>query len=209
MDDEAEARAYAAADFRNVNGRFVHRLLELAGNRRSCRLLDLGCGPGDIPVAIAKERPNWQIYAVDAAEAMLTIARKRGMGLPNLHVQFADAKHLPLSLGKFDVITSNSLLHHVACATTVWRAVLDVANKNALVFFRDLYRPATEQAADQIVRTHAGQESALLQKEFRRSLLSAYTPEEIHAQLKLVGIRRHEIRTINDRHVDIIFRIER
>ena len=31
------------------------------------RVLDVGCGPADIPIAIANARPHWQILAVDAS----------------------------------------------------------------------------------------------------------------------------------------------
>jgi ubiquinone/menaquinone biosynthesis C-methylase UbiE len=53
MDQVEEAVAYAAADFASVNRAFVDRLMELVGsNDRPIQLLDLGCGPGDIPIDI-------------------------------------------------------------------------------------------------------------------------------------------------------------
>ena len=76
MDDLAEAQAYAAADFADVNEAFVARLLELAGPPAKARAVDLGTGPGDIPIRLVRARPGWHVTAVDASLAMLNLARQ-------------------------------------------------------------------------------------------------------------------------------------
>ena len=50
MDLPEEAAAYAEADFADVNEAFVERLLEHVGAREEELALDLGTGPGDIPL---------------------------------------------------------------------------------------------------------------------------------------------------------------
>ena len=70
MDDAAEALAYAAADFSDVNQAFADRLAELAGPLVEAEAADLGTGPGDIPIRVARARPRWHITALDAAPAM-------------------------------------------------------------------------------------------------------------------------------------------
>ena len=54
MDQPAEVQAYAAADFSGVNQAFVDRLVALAGNAEAARALDLGTGPGDVPIRLAR-----------------------------------------------------------------------------------------------------------------------------------------------------------
>src|SRR5262245_45376450 len=91
MDDPAEAAAYAAADFSAVHAAFVTRLLELTDPRDHANAIDLGTGPGDIAIRVARLRPNWNIVGVDAAEAMLKIARQASSEVSNLKFQIADA----------------------------------------------------------------------------------------------------------------------
>ena len=71
MDLEVEAAAYAAADFAEVNAAFVERLLEVAGTIARAVAIDLGTGPGDIPLRVAARRSGWRILAMDASWAML------------------------------------------------------------------------------------------------------------------------------------------
>jgi hypothetical protein len=53
------------------------------------------------------------------------------------------------------------------------------------------------------VEQYAGRESDTLQKEYYRSLLSAFTPAEIRQQLDEAGLSELEIRQASDRHVDV------
>ena len=85
----------------------------------------------------------------------------------------------------------------------MWREIARLARPGAIVFIRDLLRPASDEAARAIVQTYAGNESPLLQQEFYRSLLSAFTMEEIRDQLAAVGLETLEVHRASDRHVDI------
>jgi 2-polyprenyl-3-methyl-5-hydroxy-6-metoxy-1,4-benzoquinol methylase len=208
MDLPREARAYAEADFAEVNSAFVERLLELLADRRDVSLIDLGTGPADIPVRIARLRPDWQITAVDVSEAMLDIARTAiALAEVGSQVQLvrADAKD-PSSLpaGPFDAVISNSILHHLPDPVAFWQRVGELAAPDAWIFHRDLYRPDSAAAARAIVAAHAGEESELLRQEFHRSLLSAWTPQEIRGQLEAAGLAVLSVETINDRHVDVV-----
>ena len=78
MDDRAEAEAYAAADFSGVNAAFAERLAELAVAIDNAEALDLGTGPADIPIRVARLKPGWRITAVDAA----VIGTDEGVGQP-------------------------------------------------------------------------------------------------------------------------------
>jgi ubiquinone/menaquinone biosynthesis C-methylase UbiE len=206
MDEPQQAQAYASADFGAVNQAFVQRLLELAGERRAAQVVDLGTGPGDIPLRIAAAKTDWQITAVDGAPAMLhlakaAIAQARRQG--QIRLLLADAKALPLADGAFDIVVSNSLLHHVADPLPLWREIRRIAQPGGIIFVRDLIRPADETAARQIVQQYAGSESALLQEEFCRSLLAAYTLAEVRAQLQATDLGHLKVTAASDRHLDV------
>lgn len=204
MDEADEALAYAAADFAEVNVAFVERLCELAKGRERAVALDLGTGPADIPVRLAKVKPGWRIYAADASWAMLTHARAlletSGAGVGLL---MADAKRLPVGKRSVDVIFSNSILHHINETVLFWSEVKRIAKPGTLIFVRDLARPRSAADALDIVRKHAGKESRLLREEYYRSLLSAYTEEEVADQVEHAGLNVLQVRKVTDRHLDV------
>jgi len=210
MNPIEEATAYACADFAEVNAAFVTRLLELAGPLAVARTVDLGAGPADIPLRIARERPGWGIVAVEASRAMLDFARQAldaTEASRRITLVRADAKATPLAGGSFDVLFSNSILHHVTDTDALWAEVKRLARPGALVFFRDLARPESEAAARRIVDTYATGEPPLLQEEYYRSLLSAYTTEEVRRQLARTDLGTFEVTRSSDRHLDISGRL--
>jgi ubiquinone/menaquinone biosynthesis C-methylase UbiE len=204
MDLEHEAQAYAAADFSDVNAAFVDRLLSLAWNFDVARCIDLGAGPADIAIRLAQQRAEWHIDAVDAAEPMIALARVAvaQAGVRNVRLHLADAKQTKLAAG-YDVIFSNSLLHHLPDPLPMWREIRRLARSGAIVLVRDLIRPATYDLAEEIVEQYAGRESDTLKQEYYRSLLSAFTPAEMREQLEEAGLSELEIRQASDRHVDV------
>ena len=210
MDIPAEAAAYAEADFAVVNQAFVDRLLALAGPAERARAVDLGTGPGDISIRVAAACPAWRVAAVDASEAMLAIARRAGDAAGvggRIDWVLADAKAAPLPDAAFDVVFSNSILHHINDPAALWREVRRLAAPGGLVFLRDLARPPTDRVARALVEKYSGGESALLKDEFHRSLLAAWTPDEVRAQLEAAGLSGLDVTTPTDRHLDIAGRL--
>src|SRR2546425_210812 len=76
MDDEAQALAYAQADFVEVNRGFVDRFRTAFPDLTRSRVVDLGCGPADIPIRLVRLMPTLGVTAVDAS------ARGRGPPRP-------------------------------------------------------------------------------------------------------------------------------
>ncbi|MEX2365588.1 MAG: peptide chain release factor N(5)-glutamine methyltransferase [Pseudohongiellaceae bacterium] len=76
---------------------------------RDARVLDLGTGTGAIALALASERPGWQIQAVDfSAEAIVLAARNRqNLGIKNVQLSQSDW-FAGLTPGhRFDLIVAN------------------------------------------------------------------------------------------------------
>ena len=119
-----------------------------------------------------------------------------------MRLQLLDEKQTRLAAG-YDVIFSNSLLHHLPDPLPMWREIRRLARPGAIVLVRDLVRPATYDLAEELVEQYAGRESDTLKQEYYRSLLSAFTPAEIRAQLEAAGLSELEIRQASDRHVDV------
>ncbi len=92
------------------NGAFVHGLaggvLELLAAQPGERILDLGCGDGQLTQRIAATGAS--VAGVDASPEMAAAARSRG-----IVVDLGVAESLPYESGSFDAVFSNAALHWV------------------------------------------------------------------------------------------------
>ena len=85
----------------------VERALTL-GAAAVLRALDLGTGAGPIALALAHERPRWQITATDVSEAALALARTNAVALGVPQLEFLHGSWVePLGGRVFDLIVSN------------------------------------------------------------------------------------------------------
>lgn len=204
MDSEAQTLAYAEADFDEANTLFTERFLARFSDLPARgRLADLGCGPGDITIRLARALPGWELTGLDAGPNMLKQAERR-LADPSLaqRVRFRLA-YLPdpeLHSAEWDAVVSNSLLHHLPRPAVLWDSIVQLGAPGAAVQVMDLMRPDSEDHAQRLVEHYAGDAPAVLREDFYRSLLAAYTPEEVSAQLIQAGLDRLKIESASDRH---------
>ena len=206
MDDELQARAYAQADFAEPHSAYPQLFLSLfKPPPQQATVLDLGCGPADVTIRFARVFPGYEFHAVDGAPAMLEQARlalrqeKDIAGRVRLIQGLLPDLILPRKT--YDVILSSNLLHHLAEPQVLWQTVRRFARKGTLVFVTDLFRPASAAAAEDLVARYAREEPEVLQRDFFNSLLAAFTPEEIRAQLTAAGLEYLSVKVTSDRHV--------
>lgn len=204
MDNAAQARAYAEADFSESNALFVQLFRDCLGDdAASGRVLDLGCGPADIPVRLAKIFPDLTIDAVDGSESMLRCARE-AIAEAGLEARInLTRRRLPderLETASYGAVISNSLLHHLADPMDLWKTVIRCGALNAAVVVMDLIRPDDEAAVDRLVETYAADAPAVLREDFRASLCAAYTPAEVAGQLEAAGLGHLAPAPVSDRH---------
>ena len=84
----------------------VERALDLIPSR-SARVVDLGTGSGAIALALAGERPGWQITAIERDPETLALARSNGIRL-QLGVDWRQGDWLqPLAGERVDLIVAN------------------------------------------------------------------------------------------------------
>lgn len=211
MDDAEQALAYARADFSEANALFVSLLEQLAPAGLDGHLLDLGCGPADIPLTLAQRHRGLRIHALDGAPSMLELARQKlhAAGEPGRRVELL-CEHLPcprLATHGYEVVASNSLLHHLADPAVMWQTVARCAKPRAYVLIMDLARPASEVAVDALVESYAIDEADVLRQDFRNSLFAAYTPAEVETQLHAAGLGSLQVSRVSDRHLAVSGRL--
>ncbi len=204
MEAPEQARAYARADFSEPHNHFIALFRERFGDTLPGNsVLDLGCGPGDICRRFARAYPNCRIHAVDGSESMLALAREDSAAQQlDGRIEYFLA-HLPsaqLPAQCYDILISNSLLHHLNDPATLWNTLAHCGHRGSLVFIMDLLRPATRAQAQQLLQTHAANESDVLKDDFFNSLLAAYRPDEVSLQLQRAGLDKLQIQIVSDRH---------
>ena len=84
MDEFEQARAYAEADFSEPNERFVELFASEFPEHRTGTMLDLGCGPGDIALRLARRNPGLQVDGLDGSRPMLAFGEARLREEPEL-----------------------------------------------------------------------------------------------------------------------------
>ena len=204
MLDPDHVTAYAAADFEEPHQRFIE-LLRMRLARLPVRgvALDLGCGPGDIAFRFLRAFPEWRVDAVDGSAAMIAAGRSAAAAAGLLdRIEFREA-HLPDGAPprcSYDLLFSNSLLHHLADPAVLWSSLGRWAAPEARVFIMDLMRPASQAEARALVDRYVSGEPAVLRTDFYNSLLAAYRPGEVEVQLRTAALSRVTIEVISDRH---------
>lgn len=205
MDDPAQALAYAQADFSEPHDAFVGHFRQRFPAHAPVRVLDLGCGPADVTCRFARVYPEAAILGIDGAPAMIelgraALARARVEGRVRLLVARLPGADLPAR--HFDTVISNSLLHHLHDPDVLWQAIRTHARPRAAVFVMDLLRPASRAQAQALVERYAAGEPEILRRDFRHSLLAAFTVEEIRVQLARAGLA-FAVERVSDRHVAV------
>jgi len=190
MDGEAEAGAYARADFADSNQWYAdHLAAEFAAHLRA--VVDLGCGPADVTLRVAHAAPDARIVAVDGSGPMLEHARvavNAAKLASRITLHLGRIPGLPLPEHHFDAVLSKDMLHHLPDPHALWSEVRRLARPGAAVYVMDLVRPDSPLAAKEIVERVAPHESPVLKEDFYNSLCAAFTPEEVRNQLRSAAL---------------------
>ena len=199
-----QVRAYAEGDFEQPHRRFIELLGErLPGLGRAGHAVDIGCGPGDIACRLARALPGWKVDGLDGSAPMLAFAREAaGRAGVDDRIGFHEC-YLPEGAAPrahYDLLVSNSLLHHLADPLALWQSIRRWAHPASAVFVMDLLRPASAREAERLVDEYSAGEPEVLRRDFYNSLLAAYRPEEVQEQLARAGLDGLDVEVVSDRH---------
>jgi len=201
MDTPEEARDYNEMNHAEVNRSFVDDLLacgEISGD-----ILDVGTGTAMIPVALCERVESCRVMASELSVSMLDVAVYNvavSSAGQRIQLDQADAKQLGYEDDQFDVVMSNSIIHHIPEPTAVLREALRVAKPGGLLFFRDLMRPARSEEVSRLVATYAAEANEHQRKMFDDSLRAALDLDEIRDLVASLGFSKDSVQATSDRH---------
>ena len=157
----------------------------LADGAVGVRLLDVGTGRADLPIAFA--RRGWMTVATDTNSDVLVVARREA-ARAGIEVVEADARRLPFDDAAFDVVHSSLLLHHLAPEDAVGalREMRRVARLGVVV--NDVRRGAWPMVAS-VVAIAALARSGVTMTDGVTSVRTAYTLRELDDLADAAGLR--------------------
>jgi 2-polyprenyl-3-methyl-5-hydroxy-6-metoxy-1,4-benzoquinol methylase len=128
---------------------FTVRLLTDAGVSRGMKVLDVGCGPGDVSLIAAElVGETGHILGVDSNATVLELAQARAKAAGLSQVSFLQADLHDLSFSQsFDAIVGRLILQHVPDRVAVLRHLLTSLRPGGLVAFQELDIPPQDDAA--------------------------------------------------------------
>ena len=124
-------------------------ILELAGTVAGLRVLDVGCGNGDLALALWERIA--QVTGIDASPEMIDAARLRAKNhKAAIAFEVAAAEHLPLASDQFDLVVAVTILCFVPNAAPVFREMARVLRPGGRLIIGELGRWSSWAAARRI-----------------------------------------------------------
>jgi ubiquinone/menaquinone biosynthesis C-methylase UbiE len=206
MDTAEEAEGYDAMDHTSANQNFVERLFELGAKGK---MLDLGCGPAHMAIMICEGHPHVHVTGLDLAKHMLRVASKNleaSHCADRVTLLHGDAKDVNLAPGSFDVVYSNTILHHIPEPRPFLTEAARLMKPGGVLLIRDLFRPDSKQRIQELVDLHAADCNDYQRGLFGDSLHAAFTPEELRAIADECGLSHADIVIDSDRHMSLQIR---
>ncbi|MDE3109291.1 MAG: class I SAM-dependent methyltransferase [Acidobacteriota bacterium] len=211
MDDSGEVEAYSSAAAQSyldqIDNTFVARAVRLVNRRERGRALDVGTGPGQIVVKLARQLTRWKFAAVDRSSHMIAegVANLAAAG-PELagrvEFQIADANALPFPDATFDLVVCNSVLHHMFEPERLLAEIARVAKPRGAVLLRDLRRP-NRLVHSWHVRRHGRHYTGKMRELYEASVRAAYVAPELQRLAEDSRIARVRVFSDAGTHIGI------
>jgi ubiquinone/menaquinone biosynthesis C-methylase UbiE len=135
-----QAQVFGKGGSKRVQQEMIYHLMSEAGVRGGMRVLDIGCGRGDVATLAAQlVGTQGQVVGVDKDENAIEMARDRmrELGLTNVSFALADLGALPGDLGRFNAVVGRRVLVYQPDAAECLTRLADVLVPGGLIVLQE------------------------------------------------------------------------
>jgi SAM-dependent methyltransferase len=207
MDDADEISAYAGAaaeaHLARLDEACVAHALSLGV--REGLALDAGCGPGGMALLLARRAPGLSVLGIDVSPRMVAEAGRaaREAGLAGrARFLVGDSKRLGLESERFDLVLSNSVLHHLSAPLPALNEAARVLRPGGALLLRDLRRPHRALLPLHLA-WHGRAYRGTMRRLFEASVRAAYSEAELADLLRRSTIRGARLFREGSSHIGI------
>ena len=111
----------------------------LSGLPKPARILDVGCGTGNLIRLLRKRFPNSCIHGVDISNTSVQVAGKRFAADSQIHLRAGDARRITYRKA-FDLIVSNSSLHWMMPLDSLFENIRRLITPDGMLVFSMMVR---------------------------------------------------------------------
>lgn len=134
------ASAYEKATRLVIDSYYRRVAVEIVAHFNRGSLLDLGTGPGYLPIEIVKRAPQIEIVGIDLSRKLIQMARanalKAGVS-DNIRFMTGNSARLQFEDESFDMVISTGMLHSLKDPVKVLREIYRVIKKGAQAWIYD------------------------------------------------------------------------
>jgi 2-polyprenyl-3-methyl-5-hydroxy-6-metoxy-1,4-benzoquinol methylase len=116
-------------DLYNVSYDFIINSVE----KVNAKILEIGCGPGNITKYLLSKRPDFDIFGIDIALNMIELARKNN---PLASFEIMDSRNINEIKSKFDAIVCGFCIPYLS-QTDIYKLIIDanqLLNNRGLIY---------------------------------------------------------------------------
>jgi ubiquinone/menaquinone biosynthesis C-methylase UbiE len=131
--------------------------LEISREINSGKILDIGTGPGFLPIEVAKILPGVEVVGIDLSKDMVEMARKNAAkaNLPaRAKFEVEDANQMSFEDSYFNFVVSTGSLHHWKRPLRVLNEIYRVLKPGSQAWIYDSNREASAEEAAKIKRKY-------------------------------------------------------
>lgn len=117
------------------------------------KVLDLGCGTGEMLFKLGQEYPNVGLLAgIDASEDMLKLARIKLKSFKTVNLYLGSIEKLPYPDEHFDLIVSSGVLHYVQAIEAMTKEAFRVLKPQGSILLIDMAQEALTTKISYLLR---------------------------------------------------------
>jgi ubiquinone/menaquinone biosynthesis C-methylase UbiE len=134
------ASSYEKASRMVVDGYYSQVADEIVSHIRQGSMLDLGTGPGYLPIEIVKRAPEIHITGVDLSRSLILMARanaKKAGVSHQLSFEVGNSAHLRFDNAVFDMVISTGMLHSLKNPVNVLKEIKRLLKQNSQAWIYD------------------------------------------------------------------------